>query len=229
MNSNNPRIQVGQLLKDSFAYTPPIYLPLLVFFLPTLIISLLELGMTPGAAMLTSVINLLGIVPFVTGAAIFYAYQNLTNRGATIPDSMQAAGERFAQLVFLTFIVSILLIAGFILLVIPGVYLSIRLSFVYYALMIENRSTFDSLIRSWQLTQGHWWKIFWAFLVLIFAIFIPAFIVLVIFAVIDPGGADVGGSLLAFLVSPFISVYYVFLFMSFVNLVENDGDPDKSY
>lgn len=222
MNSNNLRIQVGQLLKDSFTYTPPIYLPLLVFFLPSLIISLLILGMTPGAAVLTRVINLLGIVPFVTGAAIFYVYQNLTNRGATIPDSMQAAGERFAQLVFLTFIVFVILLAGFILLVIPCVYLSIRLSFVYYALMIENRSAFDSLSRSWQLTQGHWWKIFWSFLVLALAVFIPAFIVLFIFATIDPGGTEIGGLLLGFLLSPFISVYYVLLFMSFVNLVEDD-------
>lgn len=228
MSSSNPRIQVGQLLKDTFTYTPPIYLPLLIFFLPSLIISLLTLGMTPGAAILTSVIDLLGIVPFVTGAAIFYVYQNLTNRGATIPDSMQAAGERFVQLVFLTFIVFVLLVAGFILLVVPGIYLSIRLSFVYYALMIENRSTFDSLSRSWQLTQGHWWKIFWAFLALI-AIFIPAFIVFVIFAVIDPGGADIGGSLLSFLASPLISVYYVLLFMSFVNLVEDNNDSRKSY
>ncbi len=222
MNSNNLRIQVGRLLKDSFTYTPPIYLPLLVFFLPSLIISLLILGMTPGVVVLTSVINFLGIFPFVTGAAIFYVYQNLTNRGATIPDSMQAAGERFAQLVFLTFIVFVLLVAGFILLVIPGVYLSIRLSFVYYALMIENRSVFDSLSRSWRLTQGYWWKIFWAFLVLV-AVFIPPFIVLVIFAIIDPGGADIGWSLLEFLVSPFISVYYVLLFMSLVNLVEDDN------
>jgi hypothetical protein len=228
MNSNNSQIQVGQLLKDSFVYTPPIYLTLLVFFFPSLIISLLLLGMTPGAAVLTSIINLLGIVPFVTGAAIFYVYQTLTNRGATIPDSMQAAGERFAQLVFLTFILFVLLIAGFILLVVPGIYLSIRLSFVYYAVMIENRSTFDAFNRSWRLTQGHWWKIFWAFLVLFFAIFIPAFIVLIIFTVIDPSGADIGGSLLSFLVSPFISVYYVLLFMSFVNLVEDNGDVYKS-
>lgn len=222
MDSNNSQIRVRQLLKDSFTYTPLLYLPLLVFFLPSLMISLLILGMTPGAAVLTSIINILGVAPFVTGAAIFYAHQNLTNRGATIPDSIQAAGERFTQLVFLTFILFALLIVGFILFVVPGIYLSIRLSFVYYALVIEHRSTFTALNRSWKLTQGHWWKIFWAFLALVVAVFIPAFIVLVVFTILDPGGADIGGALLNFFVSPFISVYYVLLFMSFVNLIEDD-------
>jgi hypothetical protein len=221
VNSNNFNIQVRQLLKDSFAYTPPIYLPLLCFFIPSLIISLLVLGMTPGAAVLISIINILAIIPFVTGAAIFYVYQKLTSRGATIPDSMQAAGERFSQLVFLTFIVFVLLGAGFLLLIVPGIYLSVRLSFVYYALMIENRSTFDALSRSWQLTQGHWWKLFWSLLVLVLAVSVVALIVLFILAVVDPGGIDIGGSLLSFFISPFVSVYYVLLFMSFVNLVED--------
>ena len=228
MKSNNSQIQVGQLLKDSFSYTPPIYFPLLSFFLPNLIISLLMLGMTEGAVVFISVINFLAIIPFLSGSAIFYAHQNLTNRGGTIPDSMQAAGERFTQLVLLTFIVFVLLFAGFILLIIPGIYLSIRLSFVYYALMIENRSTFDALSRSWQLTQGHWWKIFRAFLVLVFIIFILAFITFMIFGIIDPGGTEIRVSLFEFLVSPFLSVYYVLLFMSFVNLVEDNTDTYKS-
>ncbi len=135
---------------------------------------------------------------------------------------MQASGERFVQLVLLAFIADVLLIAGFILLIIPGIYLLVRFSFAYYALMIEQRSAFDSLSRSWQLTQGHWWKLFWALLVLFLAIFIPALIVLIIFALIDPGGADIGGALIALLVSPFVWVYYVFLFMTFINFVGDD-------
>jgi len=222
MSSNDSQIQAKQLLKDSLTYAAPIYVPMLTFFIPGFVISLLGLGMTPGAAVLVSLINVLGIFPFITGAAIFYAHQNLTNRGSTIPDSLQAAGERFSQLVLLTFIFYVAIFAGLILLIIPGLYLSIRLSFVYYALMIERRSAFDSLSRSWQLTQGHWWKLFWIFLVFFIAVFIPACILIILFVSIDPGGAEIGGSLFVLLLGPITSVYYVLLFMSFVNLANDD-------
>lgn len=218
MSVSKFEIRPGQLLKDAFTYTPPLYLPLLAFFLPSFLISLLLLGMTPGATVLISAVNLFGIVPFVTGAAIFYAHQNLTNRGATLPDSMQAAGERFVQLVILTAITATVLIVGLLLFVIPGVYLTVRLSFAFYALMIERRSALNSLSRSWQLTKGHWWKIFSALAILFLAIFIPAVIILAITTIVDPAGVDIGGALVAFLIGPPISVYYVLLFMSFVNL-----------
>lgn len=218
MSVSNFEIRAGQLLKDAFTYTPPIYLPLLAFFLPSLLISLLMLGMTPGATVLISIINLFGIIPFMTGAAIFYAHQNLTNRGATLPDSMQAASERFVQLVILTVITVIVLVIGFVCFIVPGIYLLVRLSFSYYALIIERRSAFNSLSRSWQLTKGHWWKIFTALAIIFLAIFIPAFVVLVILAIVDPAGVEIGGSLLTFLIGPPVSVYYVLLFMSFVNL-----------
>jgi len=222
MNNNTSQMQIGQLLKDALTYAGPIYVPMLTFSFPSFIISLLGLGMTPGATVLMAVINLLGILPFVTGAAIFYVHQNLTNRGATIPESLQASGERFVQLVLLTFIFYIFLITGYILLVLPGIYLSIRLSFVYYALMIEQRSAFDSISRSWQLTRGHWWKLFRALLVLFLAVFVPAFVVLVISALIDPGGADIGGAFIGLLIGPFVWVYYTFLFMRFINFTDDD-------
>ncbi len=74
-------MHVGQLMKDALTYTGPIYVSMLAFAFPSFIISLLGLGMTPGASVLVTVINLFAIVPFVTGAAIFYVHQNLTNRG----------------------------------------------------------------------------------------------------------------------------------------------------
>jgi membrane-anchored glycerophosphoryl diester phosphodiesterase (GDPDase) len=225
MNPKTSQIQirVGQLLRDAFAYTIPIYVPVLVFLLPSFVISTLMLGMTPGAKVLLFVINYFGILPFVTGAAIFYVHQNLTRRGATIPDSLQASGERFTQLVLLTFMSLVAIISGGLLLIIPGIYISIRVSFAYYALMIEGCSAFDAISRSWHLTQGHWWKLFWAFLALALAISIPMFVFLLIYAIADPAGLDLAGEAAIFLLGPFIYVYYVFLFMSFVNLAAEDA------
>lgn len=222
MKSNNSKIQVGQLLRDTFSYTAPIYLSMLVFALPDIIVSFLSLGMTLGANVLIYVIYFFGIFPFMSGAAIFYVHQNLTHRGATIPNSLQASGERFTQLVLLTFMVFVFIFAGLLFLVIPGIYLSIRLSFAPYALMIERRSAFDSLSRSWQLTAGQWWKLFWAILILGLIILTPVLIAFILSAAVDPGGTDLASALASFLISPLSYVYYVFLFMSFVNLASED-------
>lgn len=135
---------------------------MLAFSVPTLLITLISPTITSPSArfLLESIINLIFVVPFITGASIFYAHQNLTHRGATIPDSLQAAGEKFVQLFLLIVLLLVFLIPAFILLIVPGLYLSFRWSFVFYAVIIEGYSASDALSRSWKLTKGHWWLIF---------------------------------------------------------------------
>ncbi|MGJ3249459.1 MAG: hypothetical protein ACFE0I_25735 [Elainellaceae cyanobacterium] len=223
---NNSAIQPRQLLRDSFSYAKPFYVAMLAFFAPNFIVALLLPEITsPSAKFLVFLINALCIVPFVTGAAIFYMHQNLTQRGATLPDAMARAGEKFSQLVLLTSIVGVILVLGFILLIIPGIYLSVRLSFVFYAVMIENQSAFNAIQRSWQLTQGHWWLLFWSFFLIAIVLTIPVLILTLLTASLDPAFGESTSAFLTFLISPFLTTYYVLLFMSFVNLtsLQNSG------
>lgn len=222
---NNSAIQPRQLLRDSFSYIKPFYVAMLAFFAPSLIVALLlpEIA-SPSATFLVFLINTLCIAPFVTGAAIVYMHQNLTQRGATIPDAMARAGEKFSQLVLLTLIVGLVLLVGFVLLVIPGIYLSVRLSFVFYAVMIENQSALDAIQRSWQLTKGHWWLLFWSLFIIVITLTIPIFVLTFLAMSIDPILGESTSAFLTFLVSPFLTTYYVLLFMSFVNLTSlEDG------
>jgi membrane-anchored glycerophosphoryl diester phosphodiesterase (GDPDase) len=199
---------------------------MLAFFAPNLIVALLlpEI-VSPSAKFLVFLINALCVVPFVTGAAIFYMHQNLTQRGATLPDAMARAGEKFSQLILLTVIVGAILVLGFILLIIPGIYLSVRLSFVFYAVMIENQSAFNAIQRSWQLTQGHWWLLFWSFFLIAIVLTIPVVILTLLTASLDPAFGESTSAFLTFLISPLLTTYYVLLFMSFVNLtsLQNSG------
>ncbi|MEO0968748.1 MAG: hypothetical protein AAFX80_10510 [Cyanobacteria bacterium J06639_18] len=231
MNSNNPKIQVGQLLKDSLIHSLPVYFTQLVFFLPSLIAALLDSLITSaGASVLITVIDMLAIVPFALGASTFHAHQYLTSQEATIPRSIQVAGERFTELVMLTFIFLALFLAGSLFFLIPGIYLLIRFSFIYYALIIENRSTFDAFNRSWQLTKGYWWKLFWPFLLFVFIIIIlPHIILATIFGQNNDTAMNLVISFLNFMTSPLVSFWYVLLFMGFVNLVENnvENNTDK--
>lgn len=53
---------------------------------------------------------------------------------------------------FIVFPASILLI--------PGVYIGIRLMFFSYAILIDNEGVIDSLKKSWSIVKGNWWRTF---------------------------------------------------------------------
>jgi hypothetical protein len=198
---------------------------MLSFFAPTLFFTLISPTITsPSASFFTQFINVIFITPFLTGSSIFYAHQNLTQRGATIPESLQAAGEKFSQLSLVVVLLLVFLIPAFILLIVPAVYLSVRWSFVFYAIMIEGYSAYDSLSRSWKLTAGHWWLISRTgllFLLVWMPVFLLAFLILL---VLFPSSSQFSslaesiGGFTSFLFGPFGAVYYVLLFMSLVNM-----------
>lgn len=73
--------------------------------------------------------------------------------------------------------------AGFILLIIPGFYISGRLFFAIYLSVDKNQGGRASIKESWKMTEGYGWKIFWySFVVCIFiaigfiALFVGSFI-----------------------------------------------------
>lgn len=61
---------------------------------------------------------------------------------------------------------SIISVIGFILLIIPGVYLSVRLSIFAFALIDEDLKPVSALKRSMDLSKGRFWQLFWLTLVL---------------------------------------------------------------
>jgi hypothetical protein len=221
-------ISARRLLIDAFTYAKPVYFPMLAFFAPTLLITLiLPTIASPSASFLMQLIDVILVTPFITGASIFYAHQNLTHRGATVPESLQAAAEKTFQLSLLIVLLFVFLIPAF-LLIVPGIYLSIRWSFVFYAVMIEGYSASDAFSRSWKLTEGHWWLIFRAALLFTLALIIPVFLLaLIIFAIIGselPGLFEFIGGFVGFLIGPLVSIYYVLLFMSLVNMAMGDDE-----
>jgi len=62
---------------------------------------------------------------------------------------------------------SLIIIIGFALFILPGIYLAIRLQFVNALIVDENLGVIDSLKRSWEITQGHEVKLFLVLLVFI--------------------------------------------------------------
>ena len=75
-------------------------------------------------------------------------------------ESLRAAGKRAGALVWLLICVAVVLIAGFIALVIPGIWLAVPCAIAFPALMVEGCRGFKAIGRGRWLVKGRWWPTF---------------------------------------------------------------------
>jgi uncharacterized membrane protein len=72
----------------------------------------------------------------------------------------------FFRYLFASILKSLICLFGFILLIIPGIVLSIRLSFFDYLIVDKNSKIIESLKKSWEITKGSTWNLFLLYLLL---------------------------------------------------------------
>jgi hypothetical protein len=82
-------------------------------------------------------------------------------------------------------VVIVIVVVGLILLIIPGIWLAVKLSMVFPVVVFERRNPFAAIGRSWSLTSGHFWRTLGTLLV----VFLITFIAQLVF------GGVVGGVL----------------------------------
>lgn len=66
----------------------------------------------------------------------------------------------FWQFVWIAILVGIVVMIGFILLVLPGIYLSIALAFYVFFFVLEGSRGWDAAKKSKELVKGYWWAVF---------------------------------------------------------------------
>ena len=98
-------------------------------------------------------------------------------RGETvqIKDIFQPFNQ-FVDVVLANILVTGIVIAGFILLIIPGIVFAIKLVFVPYLVMDRKMNAIGAVKESWTMTGGHGWTIF-GMAILAFFICLGGFIV----------------------------------------------------
>ncbi|MEG4066552.1 hypothetical protein QUA42_04245 [Microcoleus sp. Pol11C2] len=217
------------LLRETFAKMGSIYAPLLIINSPTLIIMLLNNFGLGSAAIPLNIIYLFVLIPFLSGAMIFYSYRSLTGNQVTVSEAFNQANRRLLQLILAYFIPVVLILAGIIgimlfhlflpgwlllIIEIPGCYILSRLMFSSYVTVINNFTVQDSLNSSWKLTQGRWWLLFRSnFLISIVAL-VPAILIsgLIGSRLGNSLASQMVSNLLGFLVVPLMTVYMVLLY-----------------
>ncbi|MEG4986748.1 hypothetical protein QUB08_13370 [Microcoleus sp. BR0-C5] len=208
------RISATNLLRETFDTMGSLYAPLLTINFPNLILSAINsLDNLGSAGVAFNIIYWFVAVPLLSGAMIFYTYRSLTRNQVTVGQSFNQANRRLLPLILVYIMSSGLALAGFIALIIPGLYVSYRLIFSLYATVIDNSSALDSLSSSWELTKGRWWLVFRASFLIIFVVSVPiVLMILLISSTANLLASKLAGNLLGFLAGPLINVYLVLLY-----------------
>ncbi|MBP0009943.1 hypothetical protein [Roseofilum sp. Belize Diploria] len=142
-----------------------------IFTLITNLPLLLSEQLSGGLGILLSIIG--NVLLIVVGLAVPNVVER-SIRGQSV--EMMTVLENAAPKFFIAFVVSIavsmLVALGLIVLIVPGIWLSIRYSFTYYAIALRDCG-FDAMGYSQSLVKGRWWAAFGRFVLLGLSVFIP--------------------------------------------------------
>ncbi|PSP14122.1 MAG: hypothetical protein BRC49_00405 [Cyanobacteria bacterium SW_10_48_33] len=227
-------INPGRLLKDTFRTIGSIYIPLLVFGLSELaVVAAVCLGALIGAPLITVLTILLRLIfsRWVCSAVIYYTYQYLSGNRISIGSAFRRAisqTRRLILLILVYFLLLLITISAPYLLIIPGIYLSVRLGFVLHGITVDNLSFTRGIRHSWNLVKGHWWSTFIAMIVVLIVSLIfltPIYVGILIGATLIPDSANsqvisiftfTGVSVvfvfIYLVIAPFMTVYYTLLY-----------------
>ncbi|MCL6477254.1 MAG: glycerophosphoryl diester phosphodiesterase membrane domain-containing protein [Peptococcaceae bacterium] len=164
-------MNVGEILDNAFTMFKEQFKSYLAIAalgaVPTIGFSLLVLCLYflfegTAAVIAFSVIPVVSAVMFlvVTGGLIKKVSEQIPGREISVMEAYRF-GIRKTWRLFLGSLLYVLAIAfGFILLIIPGIYLSIRFALYSQAVIIEDKGPWSALKRSSSLIGGYWWRSF---------------------------------------------------------------------
>jgi len=96
--------------------------------------------------------------PLLSCALTQVLAQDLRERPTGVGEAFRAVRERGPAVLGTAIVSMLILTAGFLLLVIPGIYLSFTFMVVYQVVTLEGKSGIGALQRSWELMRGSWWR-----------------------------------------------------------------------
>lgn len=88
----------------------------------------------------------------------------------SISEAVNLSARKFVFIFIALILYSLIVLMGFIALIIPGIFLSIKFVFVTYFILLNNEKIIDSFKKSWQITKGNWWRIFGLYLIFLIPI-----------------------------------------------------------
>ncbi len=130
---------------------------------------------------------------------------------ASVGELLGSITPKLWSLLLLAIVVSILVNIGYLLLIIPGIFLALMWAVAVPAMIAEDRGVFDSMNRSQELTEGNRWRIL-GLLILVYVLMLVIFGVVLLLALITPILGVIVGLLLAIVVLPYTAIIVAVLY-----------------
>ncbi|WP_440771817.1 DUF7847 domain-containing protein [Natronorubrum sp. DTA28] len=134
---------------------------LIVLFL---LYGLIELGaelLGPGGFVLTLVGFLL--LPYIDGLVHVIGEQEASGESGDIGRASSTVLARYLSLIGIWIAYTVAIFVGLLFLILPGIYLAVRLSLAFPACVIDDQDAFESLSTSWSVAKGNLLKLFGIF------------------------------------------------------------------
>lgn len=187
-----PQFDIGRVINRTFAAIknkPVIFVvtSLIVIGIPMFLIGLLPMfmGLNSGiennpdaienmvtgtiiASVVTGIFLLVASV-ILQGALIFAAVRDFNGEDATLGEAFRIGLRYFFPLLGMGILIGLGVMAGFLLLIVPGVLIALGWSIAAPIMIVEEKSITDAIGRSWELTKGYkrWILLLWIILMII--------------------------------------------------------------
>ncbi len=100
------------------------------------------------------------ILPLVTAATVLIVQGLARGDEPTVGGALRAGAAAFPRVLGAVIVYVAVVLAGFLLLIVPGIWLSVRGYFAAQAAVIDDLPPVAALRRSSELVQGSWWRTF---------------------------------------------------------------------
>lgn len=131
-----------------------------------------------------------------------------TRKRLSLKKAVKFVASRYLTILAATILFSIIVGLGLLALIIPGIYLGIRLFFYEYSILIDGEDTFGSLKKSWKIVKGRWWDLFGLLIVVMVPAVVIGFLV-GFFSAIFLGSNTFMLSVVSSVFSFFVSLFYL--------------------
>jgi hypothetical protein len=109
------------------------------------------------AAWLLAALAGLLLYQVLTGAITRAIAAEVAGQDLGLEQSYRFGFARLGPILIVAILVGLATLAGLIVLIIPGIYIGVRLAVSTQALVVEGKGGTQAMRRSWDLVGGHWW------------------------------------------------------------------------
>ena len=152
----------------------PLVIPLEIF--SYLYLYSLESGeANPGVGMVLNSVYIL-VYPIYSIAVVFYISSVISDRRYTLNELYSFGLRYWLPYLFLTIVTGIIVLAGIMLFIIPGIIFLIKFSFAQFELLFKQQKVVDAMRSSWGMTGKYFFVLVGGYLIITVLIYAPVFL-----------------------------------------------------